>query len=374
MPLGAANHLLEAEVAVADEAVEEIDPSVDILIAAGSGVICDLTKCMATALKKPFILCGTAPSMNAYTSITASLTEDGVKKSRYLQPADAVVLDVDMMAQAPLDMIRAGMGDLTARAICNADWMLSHLVRKTYFCPLPYQMTAASEQSYLKVATDIGRAELSAIHRLSEAILMSGYSMTILGGETSPSSGAEHVLSHFWDLQCKLRDVSKNLHGAQVAVGTVISLTLYDYVRGLDPRQIDPQVLARHRPSLDDVFAENRERYGNKAAIFDQVVRKKRIPDDRYEDYVRGVLDSWDGIWRAVFPYVSPVDNIREPLQEAGVPTTLKGINRTREDALEALLFGNRYRIRYTILDLAWELGIFPSAASEVLERAKVLT
>jgi glycerol-1-phosphate dehydrogenase [NAD(P)+] len=67
------------------------------------------------------------------------------------------------------------------------------------------------------------------------------------------------------------------------------------------------------------------------------------------------------------------VDAIREPLKKAGAPLTLEAIQRTREDALEALLYGNRYRPRYTILDLAWELGVFPNAAPEILARSGVL-
>ena len=73
--------LLDSGVVNGNQAVKRIAPNTDLLIGAGSGVVCDLTKWIATRLNLPFILCGTAPSMNGYTSITATMTENGVKKT-----------------------------------------------------------------------------------------------------------------------------------------------------------------------------------------------------------------------------------------------------------------------------------------------------
>lgn len=365
--------LLDSGEVNGNQAAEEIGPTADLLIAAGSGVICDLTKWIATRLSKPFILCGTAPSMNGYTSITATITQNDIKLSQFLNPADAVVLDVDIIKDAPMAMIRAGMGDLSARAVCNADWKLSSLLRNTYFCPLPYQMTAENEQRYLAGAEGIAHRSPDQIEALTEAILLSGLSMTILKGETSPSSGAEHVISHFWDLLVHLRGAPKNLHGAQVGVGTIMMLTAYQILREVNPARIDPRHLLLTRPALEQIEAENRQLYGDKADSFNKVARQKRIPDDQYVDYVRSILNRWDELWEALDPYIAPVQRIKQPFDLAGVPYQLSSVQRTREQAIEALLHGNHYRPRYTALDLFWELGLFPQAADEIVERAGVL-
>jgi glycerol-1-phosphate dehydrogenase [NAD(P)+] len=373
VPLGEAGHLLDSEDRIGNQAADQIDPSVDLLIGAGSGVICDLTKWMATRLKKPFILCGTAPSMNGYTSITATITENEIKKSELLNPANAVVADANLMAKAPLAMIRAGMEDLTARAICNADWKLSSLMRGTYFCPLPFQMTEQPERRYLAAAEGIGQANPGAIQILSEAILVSGLSMTILGDNTSPSSGGEHILSHFWDLLVHLRGVPKNLHGAQVGVGTILMLALYEYMRKYDIRKIDPASLLRKRPSVEQIEGENKVLYGAQAEDFNRVVIQKRIPDREYVAYVTKILDHWDTLWETLDPYIAPLERIKKPLETAGVSLKLEAIYRTRAEGVEALLNGSRYRPRYSLLDLAWELGIFPTAADSILDMAGVL-
>jgi glycerol-1-phosphate dehydrogenase [NAD(P)+] len=370
---GEEGHLLDSAVSNGNQAAADIGLTADLLIGAGSGVVSDLTKWVATRLNRPFIICGTAPSMNGYTSITATITENDIKVSKFLNPANAVILDVDILAKAPMPMIHAGIGDLAARAVCNADWKLSEIQRKTPFCPLPYLMTAENERRYLAAAGGLARREPAAIQLLSEAVLLSGLSMTVMEGETSPSSGAEHVLSHFWDLLVHLRGIPKNFHGTQVGVGTIIMLNAYQYLREIDPAKIDPQQVLRKRPAMEEIEAENKALYGDKADSFNDVARKKRIPDGEYAAYVRSILDSWDVIWEGIGPYVAQVETIRKPFDVAGVPYHLSDIRRTPAEAREALLHGSQYRPRYTILDLLWELGLFPAAADEILERSGVL-
>jgi glycerol-1-phosphate dehydrogenase [NAD(P)+] len=365
--------LLDSDEAAFTEVVAQVDPQADLLIGAGSGVISDLTKAVATHLDKPFILCGTAPSMNSYTSITATITENDIKTSKWYNPANAVVLDVDILSKAPKAMIYAGVGDLVARASCNADWMLQSRVKQVYFCPLPYQLTAENERKYLAAASAIGRADPPAIQTLAEAILISGYSMTMLNGETSPSSGGEHVISHFWDFMVHLRGDAKNFHGTQVGIATLMMLALYDHVRRLDPGKIDPVKLARKRLSLEQIEGENRTHFGEKAESFNQAAHMKYMPELQYIGHIRSLTKDWQKLWEILDPYIAPLESIRQPLLALGAPTTLAEIHRSRADGVEALLFGGRYRTRYTLLDLAWELGVFPDAAEEVLQHAGVL-
>jgi glycerol-1-phosphate dehydrogenase [NAD(P)+] len=373
LPLGQVGHLLDSELPMGDEACALVDPNVELLIGAGSGVIADLTKWIATYTHLPYILVGTAPSMNAYTSITATITENDVKTSRMLTPANAVLLDVDIQVDAPMTMIHAGMGDLAARAICNADWKLSQLIHGTYFCPLPFEMTAENERMFLGAAARIAQREPAAIELLSEAILKSGLSMTVLEGETSPSSGGEHIISHFWDLLTHTRALPKNLHGTQVGVGTVIMIAFYQYVRNVDPSRIDPREVIRRRAPMETLLEENTSRYGQAGPLFNEVVHSKYLSDEALVERIRWIQDHWEHIWAEIDPYLPSIDQVRAPLRLAGMPLTLASVQRSKEDAIEALVKGPQYRTRYTLLDLAWELGLMPDAAEEVLELADVL-
>ena len=311
--------------------------------------------------------------MNGYTSITATMTENGIKTSRWLNPANAVILDIDLLRTAPLQMTQAGLGDLAAREICNADWKLSEQIRGTSFCPLPFMMMAENQQALLNNSQGILSANTNAYLLLAEATLMSGLSMTIIGGETSPSSGAEHILSHFWDFQTHNLGAIKNLHGTQVGVATNIILTLYEYMRSLDPGGFDPISIARRRPSVEDMERENAQIYGAKASAFNEVMLKKRVPDGAFVDYLKNIQKNWGNLWQQLDAYIAPVTKVRQSLLDAGAPIKLSSIHRSKEQGIQVLMHGNRYRPRYSILDLSTELGIFPDACEEILGAAEAL-
>jgi glycerol dehydrogenase-like iron-containing ADH family enzyme len=124
---------------------------------------------------------------------------------------------------------------------------------------------------------------------------------------------------------------------------------------------------------MAQIEAENQALYGNYAESFNAVARKKRISDSDYIAYVQNIQTHWTEIWEALDPFVAPVARIKDAFDLAGVPYKLADVHRTREQAREALLHGGHYRPRYTVLDLFWELGLFPQAADEILERSGVL-
>lgn len=368
--LGKPNHLLEPDARLCDQVAKHLSADIDIILGVGSGVISDMTKYIATKVNKPFILYGTAPSMNGYTSISSTMTVNGIKTSKLLNPAQMIFLDVPVLVQAPKEMILAGFGDLTARAICNADWKLSNIVRKTYFCPLPYWLTGVYEPLYLDAAKEIAFRDEKAIHLLAEAILISGISMTMVGGDTSPSSGSEHVLSHYWDLQVELEGAPKNLHGIQVAVGTILSYSLFNHLRQLDISVLDPYKLLRMRPSIATLESENRAKFGVISKLFNHNMRMKWVSDREFVTYITRIIANWQSIWTEIEPYITPLEALRQAMQKAGFRLTIGAIQRSRRQVLDALIYGNRYRPRYTMLDLASELGILPDAADEILDQS----
>jgi len=371
--LAADSGILEAGVNVGEVAVKQVSGDVDFLIGVGSGVISDLTKWIATKCRLPFLLIGTAASMNAYTSITASMMEENVKTSKWLDPAAAVLLDPKLLASAPAEMTCAGIGDLLARHVANADWKLSALIRGTYFCSVPFEMMTSFQDAYLTDLENIKINDPDAIIKLGMAVLVSGYTMTILDGETSPSSGSEHILSHFFDFQHEIFGSPKHLHGVQVGLGTIIMSAAYDLLRQINPSDFDVDVLERKRLSQTAIYMDHQWVFGVHGSVFDEIVRQKRVDDVAYRSYISEIISRWDAMMSAVGYYLLPAEVIRGQLEKAGAVTTLAGVGRNEEDAIQALLYGSHYRKRYTVLDLFWELGLFPSMAQNILEHAGVL-
>lgn len=372
IPLGSPGEGLDSDLPACNQAANAISTDVQLCIGVGSGVISDITKWAATKRNLPYGLIGTAPSMNAYTSITATITEGDIKVSRYLNPPDFVLLDHAIMRTAPSAMVQAGLGDLAARAVCNADWKLGEFLGGSRFCSVPFQLTAPYESEFLRHSLAIRINSPEASRSLAEAIMISGLSMTMMDGETSPSSGAEHILSHFWDLLSHLRGLPKNLHGSQVGIGTILVLTLYQVLQSFDFSAITPGQALQKRPSLAALEESIRSRYGRAAPQLLEVVAKKWIPDDSLPAYIHNLQAQWGAIQSGFQPFICDPAVIRIPLEQAGVDFSLASLRRSREEALEALTFGPHYRPRYSILDLCFNFGVLEEFASETLRTANL--
>jgi len=372
-PLGEYGVLLDSTVEIGNETAKKIAGEIDLLIGVGSGVICDLTKWIATKSNLPFIIIGTAASMNAYTSVTATMVENNFKSSILLNPASAVLLDSGLLVSAPYEMTCAGLGDLLARNVSNADWMLSNILRGSYFCSVPFRMMIEYQENLLSKVDLLKKNNKTAMKSLGDTLLLSGYSMTMLNSETSPSSGSEHVISHFFDFQHEIFNLPKNLHGVQVGIGTIIMSSAYDMLRGMTPSDFNLDDIIHRRRSLDDITLDHKHVFGKYCEKFDEVASSKRVADSAYRKYLEKILLSWNKIWESLDPFLMPSGYLYHVMEESGVITKLSGINRTKENAIQALLFGSHYRPRYTILDLFWELGLFPEYAPKLLEWSKVL-
>lgn len=74
-------------------AVMHFDRRCDLVIGVGSGVINDVGKLLSKTAGTPYIIVGTAPSMDGYASATSSMDVDGLKVSLPSRCADAVVGD-----------------------------------------------------------------------------------------------------------------------------------------------------------------------------------------------------------------------------------------------------------------------------------------
>jgi len=359
---------VKASVESSDELRSMLPSGVEFLMVMGSGTMNDLTKYAATVLGVPYVVVGTAPSMNGYTSNISALSVGGFKTTQDITPAAAVIADIDIMKEAPIEMIRAGMGDLLSKNVCNADWRLSHRLKNTYFCELPQQMIRRQEKYYLEHARELGARDASAVRQLTEAIMNSGFSMAIVG-ESSPSSGSEHLLSHYWEMQCELSGRPINLHGAQVGVGTLIAAEVYERVRRMSPDDIDLEKARRNYRSARDLRATVRKYYGAVADKTFEETTRKIVPWRVKEKELATLKSEWDDIWRDLARFLRPRAQLEHAMKEAGCPTRPSELNISREDTYNAIRYARLMRDRYTILDLADELGWLEAWAEELAEK-----
>ena len=212
-----------ADVATIDRIVAQVEAGTHAIVAVGSGTLNDLAKMVALARDIPQLVFGTAPSMNGYTSVSASITgEDGFKRSVRARTPAGVFLDLGVLAAAPTRMIRAGLGDSICRPTAQADWLLSHLVLDRPYREVPFALLAADEPHLFGEAAALVRGDLAAIRALARTLVLSGFGMTLVGG-SFPASQGEHLISHYLEMM-RPPEIAEAFHGEQV--GGVAALAM----------------------------------------------------------------------------------------------------------------------------------------------------
>ncbi len=349
-----------------------IHPAVDGVVAVGAGTVNDVAKLASFQAGRPYMVCPTAPSVNGFTSAIAAIMSQGVKRTVPAQQPVAVVADTDILAAAPAEMTRAGLGDMLSKPVSSADWKLSHLIKGEYFCDLPIRMVTDAERACRNSAVAIGQGEVAGAEALTRALLLSGFSMAV-AGSSSPASGGEHLISHYWDMTAHWHGRSEELHGAQVGVATLVTATLYEKLQALDPTTLSLAALRRKYPTWETLEQQLRSVHGPLAEAVIPEARKKYLP---IEDKVREweyVLGHWQTLWQALNPQLVPAASIREVLRAAGAPTTVSALGISAAEMRTALLHAKDIRGRYTVLDFAHDLGVLAALRDEVLEESGVL-
>ena len=199
----------------------------DMLLAVGSGTLNDVTKYVSARTGIPYVIAATAPSMDGYASTVAPTILDGFKTTLPAVYPAAIVADVDILKDAPMPMLTAGFGDIIGKFTSLADWRLSHQLNGEYYCPEVAGVIEAAVETCAANAKALAQREPQAIQAVTEALILSGLAMGMVGVDR-PASGAEHQMAHYWEMDALRRGEEHPLHGNAVGVGTVLAASLYE--------------------------------------------------------------------------------------------------------------------------------------------------
>jgi glycerol-1-phosphate dehydrogenase [NAD(P)+] len=207
-------HANEHGVALAEGALSGAE---DLLIAAGSGTIHDITRYLANKRDIPFISVPTAASVDGFVSTVAAMTWDNCKKTFPAVAPLYVFADTDVFSAAPPRLTASGFGDLLGKYTALADWRIANLLTGEYYC----DRVAGLMQKAVKEAVE----HPEDTERLMYGLLLSGLAMQMVGN-SRPASGAEHHLSHFWEMEVQNGPMDA-LHGEKVGVGLLLCARKY---------------------------------------------------------------------------------------------------------------------------------------------------
>ncbi|WP_052712255.1 sn-glycerol-1-phosphate dehydrogenase [Domibacillus indicus] len=212
------------------QALIAIDHNIDALLAVGAGTIHDIARFCSDKTRIPFVSIPTAPSVDGFTSVGAPLIIRGRKTTLKAVCPQALFADVGVLTAAPAEMIAAGFGDMLAKFTSLADWRFGHLTAGEPYSEEAAAITETALRKCVSHVEQIAAKEEEGIRVLMDALIESGQAM-LLFGQSHPASGAEHHLSHFWEMDFIEKGRAQILHGAKVAAATVLIANVYKQYR-----------------------------------------------------------------------------------------------------------------------------------------------
>ncbi|OEV03956.1 iron-containing alcohol dehydrogenase family protein [Streptomyces oceani] len=209
----------------------------DAVVGLGGGKVIDSAKYAAARIGLPMVAVATNLANDGLCSPVSTLDNDAGRGSYGVPNPIAIVIDLDVIREAPDRYIRAGIGDAVSNLSAVADWELSHAVTGEAFEGLAAAMARSAGDSVLRHPGGIQDDDFLVIY--AEALVLTGIAMSI-AGDSRPASGACHEICHALDLLYPKRAAA---HGEQCGMGAAFAM----HLRGAhDEAAMIAGVLRRH--------------------------------------------------------------------------------------------------------------------------------
>jgi glycerol-1-phosphate dehydrogenase [NAD(P)+] len=339
-------------------------------IAVGSGTINDVVKLASFRNGRGYVCIPTAPSVDGYTSMGSAITVGGFKITVDCPPPECVVADESVIVRAPPAMISAGYGDLVAKLAAGADWMIADMMGVEAIDPAAWKLAQSAAVKLLPLGEAVGRGERESIGILYRGLVDSGLAIQVYD-DSRPASGAEHFLSHTWEMSHLAKDGAEVSHGFKVAIGTLIAAALMNEIFG-DNGAAGALARRRNFSPASDLLASRLA--WARLIPEDSPHRQKTIEAIREKTPdaagIAGRADWACGCWEELSAKIRnqlpSVEVLARALGQAGCPVEPAQIGLTRQACMDGVRVASLIRKRYTVLDLASELGILDAAIEAV--------
>ena len=338
-------------------AIMHFDYECDLVVGVGSGVINDIGKILSATAKTPYVIIGTAPSMDGFASATSSMTRDGLKISLNSKCADVIIGDLEIMKNAPMHMLKSGLGDMIAKYVSICEWRISNLITGEYYCKKTAQIVRNAVKKCVDNANGLLNRQIDAVRAVFEGLVVCGAAMAYVGS-SRPASGVEHYFSHVWDMRAITFDLPIELHGIQCAVGTYIACNLYEKIKDI---KIDNEKAKLFVEKFNyDNHAEFLNKFLGKSAISMIELEKKEGKYDKNKHALRLniIKEKWQEILQIINDEIPNIAELTNLFDNIGLPKNLEEISVDKGILYETFISTKDIRDKYVLSRLAWDLGI----------------
>lgn len=338
-------------------AVMHFDSSCDAVVAVGSGVMNDIGKILANISHKPYVIVATAPSMDGYASATSSMSVNGLKISVNSKCADVIIGDTDILKNAPLKMLKAGIGDMLAKYISICEWRIGNLITGEYYCEAVADLVRTALKKCTDNADKLLERDEKAVEAVFEGLIIGGMAMSY-AGVSRPASGVEHYFSHIWDMRGIEFGTKVDLHGIQCAIATLIAVRLYEKIKNTVP---DKGKALKYAQGFDLKMWNNELRafLGKGADAMIALENKEgKYNIEKHKERLKLITENWDKILEIIDEELPTVEELEKLLGVIDIPLDCEKCGIDEEIIPMTFKVTKDIRDKYVLSRLCWDLGI----------------
>ena len=260
-------------------------------------------------------------------------------------------------------MLISGLGDMLAKYVSICEWRIAAIVTGEYYCEFVAGLVRSALEKCVSAAEGLLKREDAAVEAVFEGLVIGGLAMTF-AGLSRPASGGEHYLSHIWDMRALEFGTPSDSHGTQCALGTLISVRLYEKLAKQTPNK--EKALAFAKDFSKTAHFEDLEKllgHGAKAMILQDEREQKYAPEGHKKRLSR-ILDNWDNILKIIEEELPSSEKLEKLMRSVGLPASPETIG--VEDHIDRVFRATKdIRDKYVLSRLIWDLGleneIYPS-------------
>ncbi len=270
----------------------------EVVYGIGGGLAIDTAKYVASVNGLPLIALPTILSTDAFLTDATGVRENGCVRYLPTKAPDTVIIDMDMLGNAPLAMRASGAADVLSISTALWDWQKAEEMGENppgqQITPQTIAIGRTLLQTLLENATEIGKGTPTGLKILLDLLCME-VQLCNLCGHSRVEEGSEHHFVYAIEKHLTSANIGKVLHGELVGLGILLMAALQSqpweqYRYALESLHINyrPTVIAREAiaetlVNLSDYVVQHKLPY--------TVATTLRITDDIAEQTIQTVID-----------------------------------------------------------------------------------
>lgn len=337
----------------------------DLMIGVGTGQITDILRYSSFKFKLPCFTVATGAPMDGFAASVGIMNVNNLKATMPAHSSEVIIGDTALLKTAPYRMTVAGFGDLIGKLSSLFDWRLAALVNGDHYCRNIDKLVAKYVDDIIAESSLIKARDPKVLGDVMRALILSGATVSLYGSSRA-ISGSEHHMSHCWETIGDQRGKPFAMHGEQVAVATVLTLSI---AQNFSYASVDFSA-AREKAAAYDSEAWEREIRRVYGSASDAIIETESKAQKNAVSGRIKRIDIAEAHWaeiRAMLEKQPSPDWLRGLLKDIGSPYCPKDIGIDKALLKDTFMYCKETRACYTIFQLAWDLDMLDKLSDMVI-------